>query len=76
VTDEKATGYLAYGLEQGRAQPEPSEDLQIRRVPFRELVSLCIEGEVTDAFTHLMVFAAKEKASRGALPEHIGKHLC
>ncbi|MEQ9314221.1 MAG: NUDIX hydrolase [Henriciella sp.] len=71
VSDEVAFGYLAWGLSEGTAQPEPSEDLKLERVPFSELVRRCLSGEITDAFTHLMVFAARERARRGELPEEV-----
>lgn len=75
VSDEKAIGYLAWGLREGEAQPEPSEALTVKRVSFPDLVGMCLDGEITDAFTHLMVFAALERARRGELPEEIGSLL-
>lgn len=75
VSDEKAIGYLAWGLAEGEATPEPSEELQVRRVPFSELRDLCLSGEIRDAFTHLMVFAAIARAKTGVLPGEISRFL-
>ncbi|WP_018148242.1 NUDIX domain-containing protein [Henriciella marina] len=75
VSDEKAVGYLAWGLTEGEAKPEPSEDLQIRRLPFADLRDLCLSGEITDAFTHLMVFASIARAKRGELPGAVSRYL-
>ena len=75
VTDERAIGYIAWGLEKGEARPEPSEDLKIERVPVAELVERCISGEITDGFTHLMVFAALARSRAGLLPSDIARHF-
>jgi 8-oxo-dGTP pyrophosphatase MutT (NUDIX family) len=71
VCDEHAIGFLATGLSQGMAAPEASEELVVRRVHMSELVSMCLNGEVTDSFTVLMVLSALEKARRGDLPESV-----
>lgn len=71
VCDERAVGFLATGLSQGKAAPEASEELDVRRVHMSELVSMCLNGEVTDSFTVLMVLSAFEKARRGDLPESV-----
>ena len=75
VSDETAIGYLAWGLTEGEAQPEPSEALTLKRVFFPDLVSMCLDGEIGDAFTHLMVFAALERARRGDLPDETARLL-
>lgn len=75
VSDEKAIGYIAWGLTEGEARPEPSEELALRRVSFAELVSMCLEGEITDGFTHLIVFAALARARKGELPGPIAAQL-
>ncbi|MEM5518745.1 NUDIX hydrolase [Henriciella sp. AS95] len=75
VTDERAFGYIAWGLRAGDAAPEPSEELKVERVPVRTLVDRCLNGEITDSFTHLMVLTALERARRGELTEEIARHL-
>ncbi|MBB4657923.1 NUDIX domain-containing protein [Parvularcula dongshanensis] len=69
VTDEQAVMYLAWDLEEGEAQPEPDEVLAYRRVPFAGLLGEVLSGEVTDAFTQLMVLTALARARAGELPE-------
>jgi 8-oxo-dGTP pyrophosphatase MutT (NUDIX family) len=49
VTDELAIVYLARGLRMGTAQPEDTEQLQVRRVPFEEAYRMVCAGEITDA---------------------------
>lgn len=71
VSDEVSVAFLAWGLKAGDAAPEASEELKLRRIPFSTLVSMCLSGEITDAFTVLMTFTALELARRGALPGHV-----
>jgi 8-oxo-dGTP pyrophosphatase MutT (NUDIX family) len=51
VSDEEAIVYLARGLTDGTAEPEGTERLQVRRVPFAEAVAMVERGEVTDAIS-------------------------
>ena len=69
VTDEYAYYFVAWGLEQGVAMPEPDEILKIRRLPFRELLGEVNRGEITDSLTILMVQGAVIKALSGLLPD-------
>lgn len=75
VTDEVAYGFLAWNLTEGLANPEPCEALRVRRVPFAELLEMIRTGDVTDAFTHLMVMSAIDKARQGHLPDKIAERL-
>ena len=75
VTDERAFGYLAWGLSAGQTAPESSEELAVKRVKFSDLLAMCLSGEVTDAFTCLMVFAARAKAEAGDYPDEIAQLL-
>ena len=51
VCDEVAYLYLARGLTFGAAEPEDTEDLQLRKLPFAELVGMVHEGIITDAMS-------------------------
>lgn len=55
VTDENAFAYLATGLTLGDAEPEDTEDLQLRRLPVDDVIDMCLTGEIDDAFT-IMAF--------------------
>jgi hypothetical protein len=39
ITDESAPCFVAWDLKQGRADPDPQEDLAIHRLPFQEAVA-------------------------------------
>jgi 8-oxo-dGTP pyrophosphatase MutT (NUDIX family) len=51
VTDEVGYVYLATELEQGSAQPDETEALQIKRVPLRVAHEWAIKGIITDAIS-------------------------
>ena len=69
VTDEQAVMFLAWGLSEGEAAPEPTEVLAHRRVPFADLLAEVLDGRITDSLTHLLVLTALAKAQAGMLPE-------
>lgn len=53
VSDEDAYVYLATGLQSGPAEPEPTEQLQIRWVPFDEALGMALDGRITDSMSIL-----------------------
>lgn len=75
VTDERAVCYLAWGLAAGPARPEPSEDLAHKRIPFHDLVSKCLSGEIRDSLTMVMALTADAQLRRGALPDEVSGYL-
>ncbi len=75
VTDEVAHGFIAWDLEPGAPQPEASEVLRVESLPFGELVARMRAGQITDAFTHLMVWNAIDRARRGEFPREVSRHL-
>ncbi len=63
VSDEEAIYYLAEELTQGQAEPEGSEELALRWVPFAEALRMVQAGEITDALSMiaLLQLAAQER---------------
>lgn len=51
VSDELSIIYLAKGLQQFEPEPEDTEQLIIKKVPFDEVYRMVCEGEITDAMT-------------------------
>ncbi|WEA00081.1 NUDIX domain-containing protein [Mucilaginibacter sp. SJ] len=51
VSDELSILYLARGLEQFEAEPEETEQLIIKKVPFAEMYRMVCNSEITDAMT-------------------------
>ncbi|MDP1753456.1 MAG: NUDIX hydrolase [Reyranella sp.] len=59
VSDERAFAFMAWDLVQGDAEPESTEDLAIRRVPFVEAFRMVAEGEIRDALSILSLQAVQ-----------------
>jgi 8-oxo-dGTP pyrophosphatase MutT (NUDIX family) len=55
VSDEEAILYLATDLVQRKAQPEGTEQLLVRRVPFAEALRMVLAGEITDAMSVIAI---------------------
>lgn len=55
-TDELCHLFLAEGLTQGVAQPDPEEIIQTRRLPFEEAVSMAHDGRITDSISIAGIF--------------------
>ena len=68
VTDEKAVCYLAWGLEEGAAEPEGDEVLAHKRVNFTDLHEMVLNGDISDSLTIIMVLKARALAAAGRLP--------
>jgi 8-oxo-dGTP pyrophosphatase MutT (NUDIX family) len=51
VTDEEAFVFMATGLAEGEAEPEGTELLQLRRLPFDHALDMVDAGEITDGFS-------------------------
>jgi ADP-ribose pyrophosphatase len=69
VTDETAVLFVATDLVTGTADPEGTERIEVRWVPFDEAMTMIGRGEITDAMTIIALQAvaleralAKEKA--------------
>lgn len=68
VCDEEAIIYLAQNLEQFEAEPEETEQLMIRKLPFEEVYQMVCKGEITDAITIAAVLKVHILLSENQLP--------
>lgn len=73
ITDEVAHTFLAWDLEQGIAEPEDTEELQLRRVPFRDAYAMAMRGDITDAMAVASLLKARLLALDGALPAELAE---
>jgi 8-oxo-dGTP pyrophosphatase MutT (NUDIX family) len=55
-TDEVGHVFLATGLTQHEAQPDPEEVLTARRIPVAEAIRMARDGAITDAITIAALF--------------------
>jgi 8-oxo-dGTP pyrophosphatase MutT (NUDIX family) len=76
VTDERAYAFMAWGLSPDQSfAKDSSEELSVRRVSFAEALGMAISGEITDAFTLVMLFKADHLLRTGALPPDLARLL-
>lgn len=67
VTDETAILYLATGLSEGETEWDDTENLEIARVPFKDVVEAVIKGQIRDSLTVAAVLRVYHMAVTGAL---------
>ncbi len=51
VTDELAIVFVAKGLSQHAQNPDETEDLKSKKIPFQTLKEMVLNGEITDVIT-------------------------
>lgn len=56
VSDEVGYAYLAEGLTQGETEFEETEKLDIKKLPFKEALKMCEEGEITDSLSVAAIY--------------------
>ena len=69
VTDELAILFLATGLTHGAATPEGTEDLEVRWLPFEDVLAMTLDGSISDAMTVLAVERVALRRARTALDQ-------
>jgi 8-oxo-dGTP pyrophosphatase MutT (NUDIX family) len=70
VSDELAFIYLATGLQQFEAEPEDTEQLTTRKLPFNEVYQMVCNGRITDAITVAAILRVKLMMLDGSLPNN------
>jgi len=59
VSDELAIIYIATGLTEGESEPEETEQLSIRKLPFEEAYQMVLLGEITDSISVAAILKTK-----------------
>lgn len=67
VTDEYGLAFVARDLSFGESQPEDTEQLRLRKLPFEEAVEMVIRGEITDSLAMVSILKLKVLMDRGEL---------
>ena len=67
VTDELCIIYLARGLQQFEPEPEDTEQLIIKKLPFKEVYRMVTNGAITDSVTVAAVLKAQLMIMEGRL---------
>jgi 8-oxo-dGTP pyrophosphatase MutT (NUDIX family) len=74
LTDERAYAFLAWDLSPDVTRPaDEVEELAVRRLPFAEAVRMAAAGEITDAFSLVMLFKTDHLARTGGLPAALAR---
>ena len=56
VSDEVGYAYLAQELEEGETEFEETEWLDIMKLPFRDTITMCEKGEITDSLSVAAIY--------------------
>ena len=67
VTDEYGITYLAQDLSFGEAEPEETEDLIVRKLPFQEVFEMTMRGEIKDGFAVASIFKLQYMLEKGMI---------
>lgn len=67
VSDELAIIYVARNLEQFEPEPEETEQLAIKKLPFEDVYHMVCRGEITDSMTVAAVLKVKLMMFEGTL---------
>lgn len=59
VSDEIGKAYIARDLSFGEAQPEETEDLRVKKIPFSKALEMVYSGEITDSLSIMALLRAK-----------------
>ena len=75
VSDERAVMFLATDLQEGDAAPEPTEVLQRRKAPFRDVLDRAVKGQIRDSMTVAALLRAYHMAITGQLPAALARAM-
>jgi len=67
VSNELAIIYVARGLTMGEAEPEETEELVVRKLPFEEAYQMAIDGIITDSMSVAALLKTKILLLEGKL---------
>ncbi|KIO78561.1 DNA mismatch repair protein MutT [Pedobacter lusitanus] len=67
VSNELAIIYVARGLTMGQAEPEETEELVLRKLPFEEAYQMAIDGRITDSMSVAALLKTKILLLEGKL---------
>ena len=67
VSDELGIVYLARDLKQGIAEPEETEQLKVKKIPFSEAVAMVENGLITDSMSVAVIYKVQLLLVQGKL---------
>jgi 8-oxo-dGTP pyrophosphatase MutT (NUDIX family) len=75
ITDEHGHGFLALGLTGADIEPDETEDLSLRRLPFGEALRLALGGAMQDMITLALLLRGYHLAREGQLPPALAEAM-
>ncbi len=67
TTNEVAFAYVARGISVGESDPDEDEVLRVRKIPFRELVELVMDGKIKDCLSVASILKLNALLNSGQL---------
>ena len=67
VSDEFAIIYLAQGLQEGQSYPEETEELLIKKMPFKVAYKMVLDGKITDSISVAAILKTKILIQEGKI---------
>ncbi|MDF1867962.1 MAG: NUDIX hydrolase [Saprospiraceae bacterium] len=67
VTDERAIMYVARDLTFGTPEPEETEQLVVKKIPFQKAVEMVMDGSITDALSVAAILKTKILIEKGEI---------
>lgn len=67
VTDETGISFVAKGLTPGLSTPEDTEQLEIRKLPFSQLLEMAMTGQIQDTLSLCTIFKVKLLMDQGVI---------
>lgn len=67
VSDEKAIVFLAWDLEQHHAEPEETEELELKKLPFDEVYQMVEDGTIVDSISVAAILKVKLMLTDGRI---------
>lgn len=71
VTDQRAVIYLARKLSFSHSEPEETESLQVKKLPFVETYQMVMDGTITDAMSVAGILKLKVMIDRGEVKNRL-----
>ncbi len=67
VCNEYGILYLAQELEESEAHPDENEDLQVKKLPFKEAYQMVLDGRITDSLSQVAILKTKVLMDSGEI---------
>ena len=67
VTDEAGMAFVARKLSFGEANPEDTEELRVKKLPFEEALQMVFDGKITDSLSMIALMRVKFLIDEGKL---------